>query len=85
MLNQEISLGSNWGLTLGFAESQPIRGTGEQGVVLGVNPSIGFTYRSEGVQFSIGGSVNLRFETGQESSRGFQVHASPGGQAVLRF
>ena len=85
MLNQEISLGSNWGLTLGFAESPPIQGSGEQGVVLGVNPSIGFTYRSENIQFSIGGSVNLRFETGQESTRGFRVNASPGGQAVLRF
>jgi hypothetical protein len=84
-LSQEVSLGENWSLNLGFAESSPIRGSGEEGVVLGMNPSIGFTYRGEGVQFSVEGSVNLRFETGQESTRGFRVDASPGVGATLRW
>jgi hypothetical protein len=85
MLNQELPLTGNWMLTLGFAESQPIKGAGERGVVLGVNPSIGFRYKSDMLQFSVGGSVNLRIETGQESTRGVQVNASPGAQATLRW
>jgi len=84
-LNTDIPLGNRWTMSLGFSESQPIRGMREQGVVIGVQPSIGFRYSSEAVQFSIDSSVNLRFETGQESERGFQVHTSPGVNAVLRW
>jgi hypothetical protein len=85
MLSRDVRLSENWQLTLSFADSNPIRGGGEQGVVIGVNPSINFTYQGQGFQFSVGGSVNMRIETGQDSPRGVQVNASPAGQAVLRF
>ncbi len=85
MLNKDLRLNDNWSLTLGFTESKPIRGSGEQGVVIGANPMIGFKYKSGNIQFSLEGSINIRFETGQDSTRGVQVNASPGAQATFRW
>ncbi len=77
MLSKDFRLGENWTLSLSFAESTPVKGAKEKGVVLGVNPSVVFKYKSKDIQFSVGGSVNMRIETGQESGRNPQISANP--------
>lgn len=77
LIDQEIPLGEGATLLLRFDSSEPIQGMGEQGVVIGVRPVIGVRLDVGEQQILIEGSANLRFETGQESERGFQVHAMP--------
>ena len=85
MVNKDIRLGGNWTMSLGFSDSQPIKGIKEQGVVIGLNPTLGFKYKKDDIQFSLESSVNLRLETGQNSDQGFQVHTSPGAKMVLQW
>jgi hypothetical protein len=77
LVNTEIELSDRLTLTLGFEESSAIEGMTEQGVVIGMQPTIGLRWDLQDRQIRLEGSGNVRLETGQDSTRGVQVHALP--------
>lgn len=84
LVDTEIPLSGNLGLILRFGESEAIGR--EEGVTIGLRPTVGLHWRfEEGRELTIEGDTNLRFQTGQESERGFQFNFAPGLTVGGRF
>jgi hypothetical protein len=66
----DIDLGSNTQLQLALESSEALR-PDEQGVVIGVSPSIGIRWQLGQAALTIRSQANMRFQTGQDSDRGF--------------
>jgi hypothetical protein len=67
----DIPLGTNVRLQLALEDSHAIRPS-EQGVVIGLSPSVGVRWQiGEGASLSIQSRANMRFLTGQGTSGGF--------------
>ncbi|MEW5988221.1 MAG: hypothetical protein AB1791_16455 [Chloroflexota bacterium] len=84
LVDTEIPLSGNLGLILRFGESEAIGR--EEGVTIGLRPTVGLHWRfEEGRELTIEGDTNLRFQTDQESERGFQFNFAPGLTVGGRF